>query len=86
VDLLDGLPQLLMEGLRSGTYGPSFRAKLVKDVFKHKPGKSEHNPGGIPESVVTELALKELGPTPVPAYHETSAEIRSLNDEFIPLA
>src|SRR6266513_762922 len=84
VDLFDGLPQLLMEGLRSGTYGASFRAKLVKDNFTHRPGKSEHNPDGIAESVVTELALRELGPTPVPAYLETSAEIRSLNDEFAP--
>jgi phage head maturation protease len=85
VELFGGLPELLMEGLRSGTYGASFRAKLVKDRFTQRPPRSEHNPTGLPESVVTELALKELGPTPVPAYPQTSAGIRSLNDEFEPV-
>jgi HK97 family phage prohead protease len=85
VDLFDGLPQLLVEGLKAGSYGASFRAKLVKDRFTQRPGRSEHNPSGIPESVVQELALREFGPTPIPQYLETSAEIRSLNDDFVPI-
>ena len=83
VDLFDGLPQLLMEGLRSGTY----RASFVRNLSRTSSGQAGEvgvQPRGIPESVVTELALKELGPTPVPAYHETTAENRSLNDEFMP--
>jgi hypothetical protein len=32
------------------------------------------------------LALREFGPTSLPAYVDTSAEIRSLNDTFAPPA
>jgi hypothetical protein len=85
VDLFDGLPQLLVEGLKAGSYGASFRAKLVKDRFTQRPGRSTHNPAGLPESVVQELALREFGPTPLPQYAETSAGIRSLNDDFEPV-
>jgi HK97 family phage prohead protease len=84
VDLFDGLPQLLLEGLRAGAYGASFRAKLVKDRYTARPGRSEHNPTGLPESVVTELALSEFGPVAQPAYRDTSAEIRSVTDQYAP--
>jgi HK97 family phage prohead protease len=82
VDLFDGLPQLLLEGLRAGSYGASFRAKLIKDQFDPRPGRSSHNPAGLPESIVTELSLREFGPVATPAYADTSAEIRSVTDEY----
>jgi HK97 family phage prohead protease len=84
VDLFAGLPQLLLEGLRAGTYGASFRAKLVKDRFHPKPGRSARNPEGIPESTVTELQLREFGPVALPAYGDTTAEIRSVTDVYVP--
>jgi HK97 family phage prohead protease len=84
VDLFAGLPELLMEGLRAGTYGASFRAKLMKDGFDPRPGKSSHNPAGIPESVVKELSLREFGPTAMPAYGDTTAEVRSVTDVYVP--
>jgi HK97 family phage prohead protease len=84
VELFDGIPPLLLAGLKAGSYGASFRAKLVKDQFDPKPGKSRHNPLGLPESVVTELSLREFGPTPVPAYETTSAEVRSVTDVYVP--
>lgn len=84
VDLFSGLPELLLEGLRAGIYGASFRAKLVKDNFDPRPGRSSHNPAGLPESIVTELQLREFGPVATPAYVDTSAEIRSLNDQYMP--
>jgi hypothetical protein len=73
-----------MEGLRAGTYGASFRAKLVKDKFNPKPGRSARNPEGIPESTVTELQLREFGPVALPAYGDTTAEIRSVTDVYVP--
>jgi len=84
VDLFDGLPPLLLEGLRAGSYGASFRAKLVKDRYTARPGRSEHNPSGLPESIVTELSLREFGPTSIPAYTDTTAEIRSVTDQYVP--
>jgi HK97 family phage prohead protease len=84
VDLYDGLPQLLLEGLRRGSYGASFRARPVKEQFTARPGRSPHNPTGLPESVVTELALSEFGPTSLPAYTDTTAEVRSVTDQYTP--
>jgi phage head maturation protease len=84
VDLFDGLPQLLFEGLRQGSYGASFRAKPIKEQFTAHPGRSPHNPTGLPESVVTELSLSEFGPTSLPAYSDTTAEVRSVTDQYVP--
>jgi phage head maturation protease len=84
VDLFDGLPELLLEGLRAGVYGASFRGKVVKEQFSPRPGRSRHNPEGIPESVISELQLKEFGPTSIPAYPTTSAKVRSISDQFMP--
>jgi hypothetical protein len=82
IDLFDSLPALPMEGLQAGAYGACFRAKMLQEGFDPRPSPSSHNPLGIPESVVTELQLREFGPTPLPAYTETTAEIRSLKDCF----
>jgi len=84
VDLLAGLPRLLMEGLEANSYGASFRAKLVKERFDPRPGRSTHNPAGLPESTIRELSLREFGPCALPAYEGTTAEVRSLNDVYVP--
>jgi hypothetical protein len=65
-------------------YGASFRAKLIKARDDPMPRRSDYNPSRLPESVVTELQLREFGPTLLPAYAETSAGIRSLSDDFMP--
>jgi phage head maturation protease len=85
VELFDGIPTLLERGLEAGAYGSSFRAKLVKQHLVRRPGRSTHNPLGLPESTVQELALREFGPCPNPAYQDASAEIRSVADEFMPV-
>ena len=76
VELFDGLPPLLLAGLKAGSYGASFRGTLMKSHFDPRPARSEWNPSGLPESVVTELALKEFGPVATPAYADTSAQVR----------
>jgi phage head maturation protease len=85
VELFDGIPTLLERGLEAGAYGSSFRAKLVKQDLVRRPGRSTHNPLGLPESTVQELALREFGPCPNPTYRDASAEIRSVADEFMPV-
>ena len=79
VDLFDGLPELLLQGLRSGAYGSSFRARAIQESFNPRPGKSDWNRRGLPESTLKELALLEIGPTPLPAYPATSARVRGLD-------
>lgn len=84
VDLFDGVPDLLVNGLRNGEYGSSFRFKVVQEDFTLRPERSTYNPAGIPERVLTEVQLFELGPVAFPAYSTATAGLRSLSDEFMP--
>lgn len=83
VDLFDGIPDLVMDGLRAGAYGASFRFSVVREDRNEKPGASEHNPEGIPERTVKEAQVREFGPVTFPAYEGATAGVRSLTDEFL---
>lgn len=80
--LHDGVPQLLLEGLRSGQYGSSFRARPIKSRYERSPARSDYNPQGLMEVTRSELRLTDVGPTSIPAYSATSARLRSLTGEF----
>lgn len=80
--ILDGLPELVVDGLRKGVYGSSHRFSVVRDDFNPKPKAGPHNPKGLPERTITEARLFELGPVTWPAYAQASASLRSLTDEF----
>jgi HK97 family phage prohead protease len=83
VGLLEGIPDLLMNGLRAGQYGASFRFGVVREEFDEDVKASAHNPKGLPERSLTELRLHEFGPVTFPAYPEATAEVRSLTDSFM---
>lgn len=74
---------LLIPGLEAGLYGASFRFRSIKEEFNKEPGKSEHNPDGIPERTIQELQLYEFGPVTFPAYPGASAGLRSMTDEML---
>jgi hypothetical protein len=67
---------LLVEGLAAQQYGASFRGEPFKNHVENRPGRSAHNPRGIPEVTRQEIRLKDLGPTPFPAYAGTTAQIQ----------
>lgn len=73
----------LLPALRAGLMGSSYRFDTIKDTWKQHPGRSAHNPDGLPERTVIEAKVIELGPTPFPVYGGTSAGVRSLTDEFL---
>jgi len=75
VSLFPSVPQLLIDGLKAGVYGASFRGDPIKSHVVKRPGKSDHNPEGLPEVTRTEIRLKDVGPTAFAAYGETSATI-----------
>ena len=70
----------LVPGLKAGLYGSSFRFGIVK---KNDVKRDVSNEKGILERTVTKAYMRELGPTPFPAYGGTSAAVRSLTDEFV---
>lgn len=87
VPLFPSVPPLLLDGLRAGAYGASFRFSVPDDgqEVNRKPARSEHNPEGLPERTITSAQVHEFGPVTFPAYSGATAGIRSLTDEFRPV-
>jgi HK97 family phage major capsid protein/HK97 family phage prohead protease len=72
----------LIPGLEAGLYGASFRFHVTREDFDQQPGRSEHNPDGLPERTIREAAVSEFGPVTFPAYEGASAGLRSVSDMF----
>jgi phage head maturation protease len=83
VNLFRSVPQLLLDGLRAGVYGASFRAKPIKEDVNYMAGRSDYNPNGLPEVTRQEVRLVDFGPTPFPQYDGTSVVMRSMTDELV---
>jgi HK97 family phage prohead protease len=85
VGLLDAeyVREQIVPGLEAGLYGASFRFRVMREEYVEEPGRSEHNPDGIPERTVKEASVPEFGPVTFPAYEGASAGVRSLTDEFL---
>ena len=66
----------LVPGLRDGIYGSSFTYEVLAEDLVKTPGRSRHNPAGLPELTILEVRCSELGPVVRPAYQGTSAGIR----------
>jgi hypothetical protein len=75
VQLYDGVPQLVLDGLRDGAYGSSFRFRVVRERVDEHPGGSTYNPRGLPERTILEAKLFELGPVSFPAYAGATAGV-----------
>ncbi|MEP6667116.1 MAG: phage major capsid protein, partial [Nocardioidaceae bacterium] len=82
-DLLDGVPPLVVSGLRAGQYGASWRFRVTREDFNAKAERSTHNPEGIPERTIREAELYEFGPVTFPAYPTATAGIRSMTDDYL---
>ena len=82
--ILDGVPELVVDGLRKGVYGASHRFSTVREDWNPNKDrtKSADNPQGLPERTITEARLFELGPVTWPAYASASVSLRSMTDEF----
>jgi phage head maturation protease len=83
VDLLDtSYNRDLLPGLRAGVYGSSFRMHVTGEQWNDTPGRSAHNPDGIPERTITKTKTLEFGPVTFPASPTASASMRSMTDHF----
>lgn len=82
--LLEGVPPLLLSGLRAGAYGASFRFSVDAEDIDRAPTRSAHNPDGLPERTVTAASVSEAGPVTWPAYAGATSGVRSMTDVFHP--
>jgi len=82
VDLFDGVPELILGGLRAGAYGASFQFSVRREDWVRSPSASPSNPDGIPERTVREARVMEFGPVTFPAYTGSTAAVRSLAQEL----
>jgi phage head maturation protease len=80
--LFDGLDPLVVDGLRGGQYGASFRFRVMREELVKKPGVSDYNPKGLPERTIIEMAVSEFGPVTWGAYGDATAGVRSITDEI----
>jgi phage head maturation protease len=76
--LLEGVPELVVSGIRAGQYGSSFRFEVTGETWEQRPARSDHNPDGLPERTISGMKLWEVGPTLWPAYAGATAGLRSL--------
>lgn len=82
VPLFRGVPELIVEGLRAGVYGSSFRFEVLGDTWDHEPDASDHNPAALPERTINEVRLHEFGPVTFPANPDATAQMRSATDTY----
>jgi phage head maturation protease len=75
VNLFRSMPGLLLDGLRAGVYGASFRGDSIQSKVDYRPKRSDYNPEALPEITRVEIRLRDIGPTPFAAYSETSSVI-----------
>lgn len=83
VPLFPSVPDLVVDGLRAGQYGASFRFRVTREEFNDRAEESAHNPEGLPERTIKEAQVREFGPVTFPAYAGATAGIRSITDEML---
>ncbi len=82
-ELFRSVPDLLMDGLRAGAYGASFRFRVMREEWLEDPDPTDENPRGLPERTIKEAQVLEMGPVTWGAYPTATAGVRSLTDEFL---
>ena len=80
--ILDGVPELVVDGLRKGVYGASHRFSVVRETWDDKPIGGTHNPKKLPERTITEARVFEFGPVTFPANPKASAAVRYIRYVF----
>lgn len=81
-ELLEGVPPLIVAGLRAGQYGSSHTFEVIRKVDMRPAEASPHNPNRLPERTITEARVFELGPVTWPAYAGATVGVRSMTDDF----
>jgi HK97 family phage prohead protease len=77
--LLEGVPELIVSGLRRGLYGSSISFRASKFERVSHPRRSAHNPDGVEERTITEAGIYEFSLVTFPQYQGATARVE-VND------
>ena len=77
-DLFESVPDLIVDGLRAGQYGISYRFSVVNEDWDHHPDRSDINPLGLPTRLIREAKVFEFGPVTFPADPGADYAVRAL--------
>jgi phage head maturation protease len=74
VDLFEtiGVREIL-PALATNTLRASFRFSVRDETWRERPGKSAHNPRGLPERTIKDARVIEFGPVVLGAYRSATA-------------
>lgn len=79
--LLDGVPDLIVSGLRASAYSSSIGFSCLSETYDEFPRPTEWNPDAWPVRRLTGIKLNEISVVTFPAYPAASAGVRSLTEE-----
>jgi HK97 family phage prohead protease len=78
-DLFDSVPPLIVDGLRAGQYGLSYRFSVKDEKWDNSPPRSDFNPEGLPERTIRQIGpVYEFGPVTFPADPGADYAVRSM--------
>jgi hypothetical protein len=73
--LLEGVPELIVAGLRSGLYGSSVSFKATKFERVARPPQSPNNPDQLEERTVRAADVYEFSVVTFPQYEGATAHV-----------
>jgi phage head maturation protease len=76
-ELVDGLPETLVDGIRRGLYGASVGCRVVEQKVNPRPLRSAFNPDGIEQREYVRVSAFDISLTPSPQYREATVALRS---------
>ena len=82
-ELLDGIPPMIIDGLRKRQYGSSHTFSVVREDWNPRPKRSAYNPDALPERTIKEAKIREISVVTWPAYAGAFSGVRSMTDEVL---
>jgi HK97 family phage major capsid protein/HK97 family phage prohead protease len=77
-DLFDSVPALVVDGLRAGQYGISYRFSVLDEEWDHSGKRSDVNPSGLPVRTIRQARVYEFGPVTYPADPGADYSVRAI--------
>jgi phage head maturation protease len=82
-ELLDGVPELVTDGIRKGQYGASFRFRVMRESWEDEPTRTDWNPDALPVRTIREVQVREFGPVVWGANPAATSGLRAIAERTV---